>query len=396
MDGPLPYKHKHVYRIAPDEEDGTIFGYTVGYDLLPVQEGLDVLYSSAITNNCSFAVQNILVPKGHDLSVNQIAGGMNLMEYDPAIGKPEAMNLLATSPETYSFIGMLEKVEETLSNVNSVARGNPEASLKSGAALALVQSMAIQSTMNLQTSYAQLVEDLGTGTIQILQEFASVPRVAAIAGKANRPLMKEYTGADLADIERVQVDMGNPLTRTTAGKVNLADALAEKNLIDNADQYIQVISTGRLEPVVEGKQAQNLLIKGENERLSDGQPQRVLKTDHHQKHIMEHQTVLANPEIRDDPNNPIVIAATQHIQDHIDMLARPDVQQLMAILHLETAPPMAPPAPGAAPGAVGAPMNPTPPVVQQAQGVKMPNLPGPPQGTDPQSAAIINEQRGHA
>jgi hypothetical protein len=38
MDGPLPYEESHTYRIAPDEEDGTIFGYTVAFDLLPLQE----------------------------------------------------------------------------------------------------------------------------------------------------------------------------------------------------------------------------------------------------------------------------------------------------------------------------------------------------------------------
>jgi hypothetical protein len=36
------------------------------------------------------------------------------MEYDPAIGKPEAMNLTSTPPEIFNFIGMLESVSETL------------------------------------------------------------------------------------------------------------------------------------------------------------------------------------------------------------------------------------------------------------------------------------------
>src|SRR5690606_32152609 len=143
----------------------------------------------------------------------------------------ESLNLTNTPAEIFNFMGMLEKLGETLSGVNSVARGNPEASLKSGAALALVQSQAIQFSMGLQQSFAQLVEDAGTGTIEILQDFASVPRVAFIAGKSNRPLMKNFKGSDLDAIKRVTVDMGNPLTRTTAGKVNLADTMLERNLI---------------------------------------------------------------------------------------------------------------------------------------------------------------------
>lgn len=394
MDGPLPYKKTHVYRIAPDEETGTVFGYSVGFDLLPIQDALDMLYSTAVTNQAAFGVQNILVPKGHDLSTSQISGGLNLMEYDAKIGKPESLNLTNTPAEIFNFMQMLERLAETISGVNSVARGNPEASLKSGAALALVQSMAIQFSMGLQQSYAQLNEDAGTGTIQILQDFASVPRVAAIAGKSNRPLMKEFSGKDLEGISRVMVDMGNPLTNTTAGKVNLADALAERNMIENPDQYIQVITTGRLEPIIEGKQAQLLLIKAENEGLSEGQQQRALVTDNHQKHVLEHSTVLANPEIRQDPNNPVVIATLSHIQEHLNMMNDPVSQQLLAVLHQEVIP-SAVPAPGLAVGDGGTAnmLNATPPVVQKAQAVKQPNLPNPPAGTDARSAEIIEGQK---
>jgi hypothetical protein len=390
MDGPIPYNETHVYRIAPDEETGTIFGYTVGFDLLPIQEAIDMLYSTVITNQSTFGVQNILMPKGHDLSTSQVAGGLNIMEYDPKVGKPEALNLTATPPEIFNFIEMLERLGETISGVNSVARGNPEASLKSGAALALVQSMAIQFSMSLQQSYAQLVEDLGTGTINILKTFAAVPRVAAIAGKSNRPLMREFSGQDLQMINRVTVDMGNPMTRTTAGKVNLADVFLEKGMIENPDQYLQVVTTGRLEPVIEGKQANLLLIKGENEGLSDGVPQRALITDNHAKHILEHTTVLANPEIRKDPNNPIVMATLAHIMEHMGMMNDPMNMQLMQVLHQEVVP--NPMMGMAMPGAAGEMMNAAPPVMQEAEGVQMPNMPQPPAGTDPMSAEVIQQQ----
>lgn len=394
MDGPLPYDETHVYRIAPDEETGTIFGYSVGFDLLAVQEGIDMLYSTVITNQSTFGVQNILVPKGHDISTSQMSGGLNVMEYDKDIGKPESLNLTQTPPEIFNFIQQLERTQETLSYVNSVARGNPEASLKSGAALALVQSQAIQATMNLQQSYVRLVENLGTGTIKILQKFAAVPRVAEIAGKSNRPLMREFSGQDLDAISRVQVDLGNPLTRTIAGKVNLADALAEKGMIDNPDQYIQVITTGRLEPIIEGKQAQMLLIKSENEQLAEGRQQRALVTDNHQKHILEHTTVLSNPEIRMDPNNPIVAVTLAHIQEHMDMMNDPNVQRIGAILHQEVVPGQPPqPAPAQAPGAVGEAMEAVNPVTAQAGQINPPNMPAPPQGADPVSAEIINANR---
>lgn len=399
MDGPIPYDETHVYRIVPDEETGTIFGYTVGFDLLPIQEALDVLYSTAITNQVTFGVQNVLMPKSGDISTSQLSGGLNVIEYDPKVGKPEALNLTSTPPEVFKFIQQLEQLQETLSGVNSVARGNPEASLKSGAALALVQSMAIQFSMSLQESYKQLIQDIGTGSINILKAFAAVPRVAAIAGKSKRSMMRSFTGSDLSLINRVTVDMGNPMTNTTAGKVNMADSYLEKGFIENPDQYIQVVETGRLEPLIEGKQAQLLLIKGENEGLADGQQQRALITDNHAKHIIEHCVVTANPDLRQDPNSHVVQATLAHIQEHIEMMNNPANQQLMQILHEEIAPgPPPPPQPNpptqGGPGA-GQMLAGTPPVVQQAQGIKPPNMPNPPPGTDQHSAEIIKGQQMH-
>jgi hypothetical protein len=105
---------------------------------------------------------------------------------------------------------------ETISGINSVTRGQPEASLKSGNALALVQSMAIQFISGLQQSYVKLIEQVGTQLINNLKDYAKAPRVAAIVGKNNRTELKEFIGDDLQAINRVVVDMGNALSRCLA------------------------------------------------------------------------------------------------------------------------------------------------------------------------------------
>lgn len=383
LDGPLPYKEAHVYRIAPDEENGTIFGYTVGFDILPIQQSHDILSSSIISNQATFGVQNVLVPKGADLSVSQLAGGMNMVEFDAKQGEIKALNLTQTPPEIFNFLITLEKEMETISGVNSVARGNPEASLQSGSALALVQSMALQFNQNLQRAYIQLVEDVGTGTINILKEYAAVPRVAAITGKSNRPLMREFTGDDLKAINRVTVDAGNPLQKTAAGKTQMAENLLGAGFIENPDQYIQVLNTGTLQPVIEGKTAQLLLMRGENEALTENKPVRALITDDHAKHIQEHMVILSNPEIRMDPSNPVLAATLAHIQEHMGMLQNPMTVQLHMALQGQAMPTQA-----QVPTNAG-PMNPELPVEQQAENVNMPAMPSPPQNSDPATQATI-------
>lgn len=370
VDSGLPYKRLPVHSIFPSQQKGTPFGYSEAFDLLPLQEILDTLYSIVTTNQLTFGVQNIAMPAGSNVSVKQLVEGMNLLEYNAkAGGKPEGMSLVSTKPEIFTFMEMIERTMETISGVNSVSRGNPEASLKSGAALALVQSMAIQFASGLQQSYAQLLEATGTSLISILQDFASTPRMITVAGKSNSSYMVQFSGKDLANIDRVTVDMGNPLARTTAGKVDIANTLLEAQMVDTPDQYLQVLTTGRLEPLLEGKQAELTLIRAENEAISKGESVQAVITDNHVLHIFEHKVTLANPISRKDPK--VVKACTDHLQEHIELLRTAD-PQLLQILGQT---PLQPPAPTNVPHGTNPAMPAENPVVQEASKVNMPSMP---------------------
>lgn len=331
QDGPLPSRKMPVYRMAPSELESTPFGYTANFDLLSIQQMLDILYSTLSTQQAAFGIQSIVSPRQANTTISEVRDGMKLVEYDPSDGPPpQGLNLLADSPSTYNFITMLERVMETLSGVNSVARGNPESSLKSGAALALVQSMAVQFMMGLQASYVQLLEDVGTATISDLRDYAAVPRVAMIAGKGNRPSMLEFSSKDLSTINRVQVDAGNPMMKTVAGKTELATMMLQNQLISTPDELLQVIQTGNLDPLVEGKTNELLGLRRENEQLQTGEPVIVLFTDNHALHIQEHKCLLSDPIARSNPD--IVNSVTQHIQQHLDIMRDPNYADVLALL----------------------------------------------------------------
>lgn len=372
IDTPLPYKALPVYRIAPEDISGSSSGYTVAFDLLAIQEILDKLYSSILTNQANFGVQNIWTQPGGGLNVVDLGGGMKHIQ-SPA--KPEVLQLLQTPQEVFSFIEKLEKTLETISGVNSVTRGNPESSLKSGSALALVASQAIQFNSNFQQSYNRLLEDVGTGIIEILAQFAKTKRMIAISGRANAGYMQEFSRDDLSNISRVQVEMGNPLSRTTAGKLQIAESLLEKGLVKTPQEYIQVLTSGTLEPLVEGDQAQLLLIRAENEALSRGEGVQALITDAHRLHIIEHGVVLSSPASRKNPTT--VTNALAHIQHHLDLMRTAD-PAILAINGEQAIPPAMPGTPTAEQTAG---MQPTEtlavqnPVVAKAETVDMPNMP---------------------
>jgi hypothetical protein len=326
LDTKMPYRVLPVFRITPREIMGTPYGYTPMFDIFPIQEGINSLYSTIMTNQNAFGVQNLFVPRGSDLSIESLDGAMNIVEGN---AKPEPLQLTATPPEVFNFLNMLIQSAETISGVNSVTRGNPEASLKSGTALALVQSMSLQYISGLQQSYVKLIEDVGTAIIQILKDFATTPKVIALVGKNNRPLLKEFTGEQISAINRVVVDVGNPLARTTAGRVQMAEQMLQMNLIKSPEQYFQVINTGKIETMFEGEMNELLLIKSENEQLLEGKDVIVSPLDRHRLHINEHKAVLADPDLRRDPE--LVGIVVDHIQSHMDALRETDPALLQLV-----------------------------------------------------------------
>lgn len=210
LDTKMPYPDIPVYRIVPSEILGTPYGYTDMYDVFPLQEMINSCYSTIASNINAFGVQNVFFPRDGDLTVASVEGGLNIIE---GIKPPQSINLTQTPAEVFKYLEILIQSAETISGINSVARGNPEASLKSGAALALVQSMSLQYVSGLQQSYVKLIEDMGSSLIKFLQIFAQTPRVAAIVGENNRSILKEFNSEDLDKISRVYVDMGNPLAQ---------------------------------------------------------------------------------------------------------------------------------------------------------------------------------------
>lgn len=375
-DGPLPYKEVPIYRIAPGNFIGTVHGYSPGFDLLGLQEALDALYSSVVTNQTTFATQNILLPMGHNLNVSQIAGAMNILEYDSQVGKPEALQLTSTPQEVFNFIDKIEKTMETLSGVNEVARGNPSPNLRSGNALALIQSMAIQFNSGLQQSYARLIESVGTGLINTLKEFAEAPRLVMITGQANSSYMQEFVGNDLDKVNRVVVDIGNALSKTLAGKVEIADNLLQQGQV-NAQQYLTLIKTGNLDVMYEGQVAELMLIKEENERMSHGEGVKAIATDKHSLHLQEHKAVLASPDARKDA--AVLRATLEHINEHITMLRTVD-PGLLQMMGEQPIPPAGQPG---MPGMEGAPQGGANPLEALMGGGAPPGGPAPQPGQPP-------------
>ena len=391
-DGALPFEEIPCYRVAFSDILGTPFAYTVAFDLLGIQMLIDKLYSVVSSNQLAAGVQNFWQPPGNSLERSQMAGGLNLLE---SVTKPEVLELLKTPAEVFSYINKLEQMMQTLSGVSSVAQGQVDKDL-SGTALAFLQSQSITFNSGLQNSYNQLLESVGSGILGIIKDYAATPRVALISGAFNRPLLREYVGSDISAVSRCYVDATSAISKTTSGKLQIADQLLAHGLIDSPEIYIEVLETGKIQTLYQGKMSQILLVQSENEAMHEGKPVKVLITDKHKLHILEHASVLANPESRFDED--LCQRVTDHIQDHINTYLQLQ-QQNPALLALMSEEPLPTPQPApqapqqaqqqpqgnsaaSAPVKIAQTLNTVPEAQQRAQSIKAPRAPSLPKGTD--------------
>lgn len=320
FDGPLPYQEIPLYCLAEDIETESCFGSTKDWDLLAPQKALDSTISTVVTNHEAFGIQNIIVPRGADLNVEDLGGGLRMIEANVAGGEPKPLQLLTTGEHSYKLMGNLQESMETISGVNSVARGNPAASLKSGSALAAVQSMAVQANSGLTAAYIRFMEQVGTAVIKLYQSFASVPHIIEVVGIDKRSSVISFTSDSIKRVCRIKVTVGSPLMNTQAARMEIAGELAARfpNKV-TPDQYFEVLTTGRLEPITERETAEPRYIKLENDQMRSGVQPQAIATDTHDLHIGEHMLLTFDPSMRDDDGMMRIVLG--HIMQHQQLKA---------------------------------------------------------------------------
>ena len=380
VEGPLPYKEIPVYRITPAEFDGYCLGYTQGFDILGLQHASDQLIEAVLTNNITFSRQCVQGPKDGNISVSDIGEGLKYIAYDGEVPlKP--LQLVASAPETYKLIDTIGSWMEGMTGINEVVRGDPSANLRSGNALALVAAQAIKFNSSLQASYAKLTEDVGTATLGFLKAFAKAPRFASVVGKTKKAYLKEFNGEKLEGVSRVEVQTASALSKTPAGRMEMANNLLQNGMIKRPEQYLMVMETGKLDYMVEAEQTELLNIKGENERLKENQPVTAILIDDHRLHMLEHKSVINDPDARENPE--LLDSVLAHITEHFSLWQQlsmtPEIAQALGYQPIQPPAPQLPPQEPPQEGGQGAaPTGGVSPDVMSTGPEEMPNMPSMP------------------
>jgi hypothetical protein len=343
-DTELGYKTLPIIRFSGAKMQQTPAGDSPGTMLVGIQQAIDQIYSSNLSNNLHFNKQSIWSPT--PVEIEKLSEGFNNI-ISPQ--KPESLQLTSSSSESYKLLQGLEGVAQTLSGVNATTRGNPESSLKSGTSLALMLSISVMSADSIQKNYAQAAADLGTIVIHNLQQFATEPRIAYIGGVSKGAQAREFKNTDINAIDRISVDIGNPLMSNFGGRYELVQQWMQFGVLKDPKKIVEFLRTGQVDSITEDQFKDTILIREENELIRKGELPPVSIYDLHPEHILEHKQLANDPEIRNNPE--IIETLNEHIQQHLDLQKTMD-PDLAAILGIPPLPSQQmamegpPPAPG--------------------------------------------------
>lgn len=387
---------------------GSAFGYADSWDLISIQEMIDQLCSDTASNLSTFGRQTLVYDKGGELDFDMIALGLRAIAKTPGSDPPIAINYASMPDSVQWFLTYLHSRHESISGLNSVARGNPASNIKSGQMAALFHSIAIEFQSARQAALDGARMRMANLMLDMVRSFADAPFLVEVAGVSERPYLAEFTKENVAGVRKVNVETTNPMQRSQAGRFEMFNAIKDL-LPEQRDAAVRGLTTGDWSGMTEDSRSSDLRIVWENEQLMDGQDCPVGVGDHPFKHIQAHwdlvQKMMSTPN-KDEYAQEIQLAL-QHILNHLMSWQSID-PRLATTLNIPLPPPLpgsptammsmlgmpapAPPASGPAPGSQGSTTNDAgtslqPPAAgaeRDTSGVKLPNAAVPPPGSQAQ------------
>lgn len=384
---------------------GSAFGYADSWDLISIQEMIDQLCSDTASNLSTFGRQIIVYDKGSELDSDMIAMGLRALAKTPGSEAPMAINY-ASMPESVKwFIEYLHSRHQSISGLNSVARGDPQANIKSGQMAALFHSIAIEFQSARQAALDGYRERMANLMLDMVRQFSDAPFLVEVAGVSERPYLREFTKQNVSGVRKVRIQTANPMMRSQAGRFEMFQALSTVEP-DKRDAVIRGLTTGDWSGFTENSRSCDLRVQWENEQLSNGGQCPVGSGDHPFKHVPAHWALFEKLASMPEPDPTLLDSVLHHIIDHLMSWQSID-PRLATLLNIPLPPPlpgsptaglamlgampMPPPGPGAAgpsagaaqPGPGGAPQG-APQKRDPGSGVKLPNASNPPPGSDAQ------------
>lgn len=333
-DGANIYECLPVIPCMPEKLDDFLLGYPQFSNLAPLQEMLDINFSTMATNQSAFGVQSVLNPRGSNIDITEIYG-MRWIDYTPqgndGGGKPEPLQLTRSAPEIMDGIKIYIDNLGTLANINSALRGTPPPGVTAGNAIATLTANSIEFFSSFSKAIFASIEQAITLAVKFYKMLGAEEQLTVVSD-GNISYLKEFKASDLREFDRVSLEITNPLMNTIAGRRDQAEILLNKGLIKDIGDYFMVLEGEPPKRLWNAELNESALIQKENDDLTKGIPCPVLYTDNHALHIEKHKDILRNPEIRRNGNIQEIL---NHMEQHEQFIS----QQQQAMMPQQPPPP---------------------------------------------------------
>lgn len=255
---PLGYSEIPVHIMPCDYEEESAWGTSPMWDLLSPQALYNSCLSVISSNHEGFGKQALQIVNGGEDPVRRLdVDGLEVFDSTAEIKPIERLRI---SGDSFTYLEMLQGILETLSAIGKIARGDSEAG-SSGANNALLDAVATRTYSVASREWTKAQERIFNARLNIYKLFATEPRLLRIAGEDDAAAIRHWTRDDIAKVARVTVKIGNPVASSVEGRKRLADEWADRGWITTPEQHVQVITTGRADPLFQRARNEMRLLK---------------------------------------------------------------------------------------------------------------------------------------
>ena len=373
------YEGLPLIRLADQEMVGGPHARAVFWDTLGGGEILDAIDTGLATRATTLANPIIAYEKGSDLRAEMLANGPATWQYPRGAKPPAEIQTQKVPGEMLEYRQAVETAITKTMGLNDVALGQPQSAQMNAQAFAVLASMATQQSSPFQDAYCVAVAALGLSCLKTYAKQVKHPR--SLKSKMTGGTLSKWQGSQLADVETVFVEIGNPLEQTAAGRKAILDDKMAKGWIATPEQYDQVLSTGRSEPVSRRNTAEMTLVQWEVEQLRKGKTPPVHQAMNHPLHYREASAAIMEPGCPDKVVAAVELFLERHYELQFGVQRNKDPLAIVREAWMLGQPP----GPGQDPMAMGPPPMGAPPGEPPPPGDAMP----PPPDVVPPAAADI-------
>ena len=303
-----------------EEYEGFSLGGSSGFLIQPYQEALTEVMSKIISSFDALGYNLLWVQTGSAMpDPRKWQGPVPYIESD---SKPEVIELSVVPPEVYTILEMILRQMDEQFGMHQVAQGGTGENVRAGVMQGFMQEQTRRIHSTRHDSFLELVEKVGTRTLNVLKDYPSGERITELAGVHEQGSLVHWRKEDLFDSTSMKVNVGPEMTRTQSGRLSILGMLAQFGFQIRPEDAVALLEGAPLEVLTGTTSADIDTALLENEEFLRGIFQHnALPTDNHQYHVKTHAQLLGDPRVRANPQ--LLEIALSAILDHLTQWLSP-------------------------------------------------------------------------